>query len=220
MKVKKKDKKEGKKDKKTSKIENKKLSTQEAIALAIVPKQPKSLPKKDNNEDIEQIGNDINHLYDQKEKLTKRELDFLVFHLALGQSKIDAIKSAGYRASHGSYLYLLAKKIVEKYEAQTEDHRKIFRSMGAGEVFVAKGLIGLAKDSKSDMVKLNAYAQIAKILGLTKDQVQGNQGIMIIFKGAQAGGDTNVLISPQAPTQTGEQVQAPTYPGKVLQITK
>jgi hypothetical protein len=134
---------------------------------------------------------------DLKGKPTLNELKFLSLWLSGNVSRIKAMKSAGFKGANDSYLYLLAKKILEKYESQVEDHRILFRAMGAGETFVAKGLIKLAKESKSDMVKLNAYAQIAKILGLTKEQLEGAGGITLIFESQETG--RVQVVGPGAP---------------------
>jgi len=56
--------------------------------------------------------------------------------------------------------------------------------MGAGEVAVVEGLLKLARGAKSEMVRLNAWSMIAKCIGLTKEQIEGVGGIMIIFEAA------------------------------------
>jgi hypothetical protein len=156
---------------------------------------------------------------DYKEKLIEIEWKFLGFYLSGFKNMIDSMKSAGYKAANDSYLYLLAKKILIKYESQTEDHRIIFRAMGAGEVFVANGLIELAKSSKSDMVKLNAYAQIAKILGLTKEQLEGAGGITLIFEGQGAG--QVQIVGPGAPPMPATPAALPApASSKPMMITK
>jgi hypothetical protein len=76
-----------------------------------------------------------------------------------------------------------------KYESRTEDHRKIFRAIGAGEVAVAQGLLKLATTAKSEMVRLNAWATIAKCLGLAKEVTESVEGIQIIINTSPSLGD-------------------------------
>ena len=156
---------------------------------------------------------------DLKAKMTPKELRFIGFHLAENMSKIKSMKSAGYQAANDSYLYLLAKRIIQKYESQAGDHRIIARAIGAGEVFIIKTLYLLAKDSKSEKMKREAAMDLAKILGLTKDQVEGAGGITIIFEQPDAPGPPAALA---LPSQDAEQLKPVTYqqPVKVLQITK
>jgi hypothetical protein len=119
-----------------------------------------------------------------KTELTGRELAFLKLHLIQGVDQVKAMKSSGYRSSQDKYLQYAAKKILVKYESRTEDHRRIFREIGAGEVAVAKGLLNLATTAKSEQVRLNAWTVIAKCLGLTKEIVEGVQGVRIVINAA------------------------------------
>ncbi|MBU4448706.1 MAG: hypothetical protein KKD99_08975, partial [Proteobacteria bacterium] len=112
----------------------------------------------------------------------QKELKFLELYLSGNYTKEKAMKAAGYVGYHEKYLYHLSGKIIEKYECQAGDHRKIFREMGAGEVAVIEGLLKLARGAKSEAVRLNAWSMIAKCIGLTKDQVEGVGGITIIFE--------------------------------------
>jgi len=116
-------------------------------------------------------------------QLTMMELRFIEFYLT-GDLTVDkAMESAGYKGYHRKSLYRLGRKIVEKYENQAGEHRKTFRAVGAGEVSVAQGLLKLATTAKSEMVRLNSWIAIGKILGLTQDVVAVNQGIQIVIKG-------------------------------------
>jgi hypothetical protein len=122
---------------------------------------------------------------DLKSQLTLKERRFIELYLT-GDLTVDkAMESAGYEGYHKKSLYRLGRKIVEKYESQAGDHRKIFRSIGAGEVAVAKGLLKLATTAKSEMVRLNAWATIAKCLGLQKEQVDAVTGISIVINTGQ-----------------------------------
>ena len=168
------------------------------------------------SEDISLIVNKINKLDD---KLTSQELNFINLRLSGGLGTIDAMKLAGYSSAHDSYLFLLAKKITERYESQVEDHRIIARAVGAGEVFVIKGLMDLAKNSPSGIVKRAALADLAKILGLTKETLEGAGGITLIFEG-QGAGQVQV-VGPGAPPlpATPAALPAPTST-KPMMITK
>jgi len=155
-----------------------------------------------------------------KDILTDRELRFISNYLVGGNSMIQSMILAGYVEYSEAYLYRLGRNLVQRYESQAQDHRIIFRAMGAGEVFVANGLIELAKTSRSDMVRLNAYTQIAKILGLTKEQLEGAGGVTIIFEGhGQPGTTASLPGAPPLPPSQGEIKALPTST-KPIMITK
>ena len=147
---------------------------------AQVPKRPRGRPKGTNkpiidNNSIEVLKPEIID-DDQEDKgtniksvLTEKELLFLQIYLSGGITQVNALKSAGYQGYNEKYLELLARKIIGKYESQGGDHRKIFREIGAGEMRVAQGILDLAMNAKSEMVRLNAWLGIAKCLGLQKD---------------------------------------------------
>lgn len=86
--------------------------------------------------------------------------------------------------------------------------------MGAGEVFVITGLTDLAKNAKSEAVKLQALVAIAKCLGLHREIVEGAGGITIIFEGGDQPGPAALPLP-----GPGEPVTYPA-PNRVLQITK
>jgi len=152
---------------------------------------------------------------DLKAKMTVKELKFLEIYLAGNISKIKAIKAAGFEAAQDSHLYLVAKKIIEKHETQAGDGRILARAMGLGEVKVLQTLWELMQ-SKIERIRLDAVMYLGKILGLTREQVEGAHGITIIFEGAAP----NLPASIALPAQAGEQAQPLPYPGRVLQITK
>lgn len=122
---------------------------------------------------------------DLKVQLSSQELKFITFRFVEGMTIENAMKSAGYEGYHPSYLWKLGKKIIQKYESSAGDHRKIFRSIGAGETAVAEGLLKLATTAKSEMVRLNAWTVIAKCLGLQKEVVDVQTGISIIIQQPQ-----------------------------------
>lgn len=118
-----------------------------------------------------------------KDQITEKELKFLEIYLKGGHNIEEAAILAGYEGYSQRHLYRIGQKIVEKYESQVEDHRIILRAMGAGEVEIINGLLKLARKAKSEMVRLNAWSQLSKILGLTKEQLEGAGGLTIVFEG-------------------------------------
>ena len=122
-----------------------------------------------------------------KDQLTEKEQLFIEIFLAGGTSRDEGMISAGYGNYSQSHRMGLSRKIIAKYESLAGEHRKTFRAVGAGEVAVAQGLLDLATNSKSEMVRLNAWTAIGKILGLTQDVVAVNQGIQIVIKGRGEG---------------------------------
>jgi hypothetical protein len=139
-----------------------------------------------SNEDVSaDLVDRVDSKSDLKAKMTQRELKFLEIYLT-GKHNIDkAMILAGFEGYHPNSLYRLARKIVQKYEHQAGDHRKIFRAIGAGEVAIAQGLLNLAQNAKSEMVRLNAWATLAKCLGLTKEVVEGVEGIQIVINSSK-----------------------------------
>ena len=140
--------------------------------------------------------------FDLKGQLTLKELRFVEFYLT-GDLTVDkAMESAGYKGYHRKSLYRLGRKIVEKYESSAGDHRKIMREMGYGETKAIKMLIDSATNAKSEMVRLNARAILAKCLGLHQDVVAVNQGIQIIITGrgeGQTGGGRPAQVNQDQP---------------------
>jgi hypothetical protein len=118
---------------------------------------------------------------DLKEILTLKELRFIELYLTGGLTVDKAMKSAGYVGYHPNSLYRIARKIVQKYEHQAGDHRKIMRDMGYGVTKLIELLIDSAKNAKSETVRLNARIALAKCLGLTKEIINGVQGVKIVF---------------------------------------
>lgn len=132
-------------------------------------------------------------------------------------TQIKAMKSAGYEAANDSYLNLLAKKIISKYESLTQDHRIIARAMGAGEVAVLNSLISLMK-SANERIRLDATINMAKILGMTKEQLEGAGGVTIIFEAPDQPGQAPPLALPGGPEAPKPVIYE--QPVKMLQITK
>jgi len=116
-----------------------------------------------------------------KDQLTQKELRFIELYL-LGEHSVDkAMELAGYEGYHPHSLYRLGRKIVQKYEQSGGDARKILRSVGVGEVQVAKKILELMNDSSKN-VQLRATELAAKCLGMTKENVEIAQGIQIVIK--------------------------------------
>jgi hypothetical protein len=136
-----------------------------------------------------------------KEQLTLKELKFIELYLT-GDLTVDkAMELAGYGEYSKDWRYKLSQKIIIKYESQAGDHRKIFRDIGAGELAIAQGLLKLATTAKSEMVRLNAWLGLAKCLGLTKEVVEGVQGIKIIINAANGESLQVGVCTPASPVQ-------------------
>lgn len=155
---------------------------------------------------------------DCKSALTLQEQIFLDLHLIEKKSIKDAMIQSGYNDLPERTIYFRAKKILQKYEAQTEDHRSIMRAIGAGEVAVISKMWEEVQTSQSAVARVQALTTLGKWLGLAKEVVEGAGGITIIFEAADQAGQP---ISTLPPAQA-EQAQPISYQvtGKVLQITK
>lgn len=123
--------------------------------------------------------------FDLKGQLTLKEMKFIELYLT-GDLTVDkAMESAGYVGYHHNSLYRLGRKIVQKYEHQAGDHRKIMRALGWGEVRVIQSLIEAATGFKSEQVRLNARLGLAKCLGIQKEVLEEVGGISIIINTKQ-----------------------------------
>jgi hypothetical protein len=112
---------------------------------------------------------------------------------------IKAMNQAGYSKYTTTYKYLLAKRIIEKYEAQAEDHRKIFRAVGLGEIAVAKGILKACLTAKTNKDIRESYGLAAKCLGLQREVIEGAQGITLIItgQGEEQSGEIRGTVEPQ-----------------------
>lgn len=200
-----------------------KLSSAEAIAKTLAPKQsrqPKVLKVKDNPvSEIEQIEENTyndNDIIDLRETLTVKELRFLDLYL-LGEENVDkALIQAGYVGYHPHSLYRLGRSIVQKYERQAEDTKKIFQDIGFGQATIAQGIKDKALNAKSEMVSLNAYQLAARCTRMLEEPAQSHQGVNIIINcGTEPAG------GPGAPARPiNVSIQGEPLPAKPLQITK
>ena len=205
---------------KSKKLDGKKLTTAQAIAQTRKKKKVKLSKSLEKTAEIGNIINNVNsleHKASLKTVITTKEYSFLSNYLSGGVTVIEAMNQAGYIGYNESYLYRLGKKIVEKYESQADDHRIILRAMGAGEVEVINGLLSLARGAKGEMVRLNAWSQLSKILGLTKEQLEGAGGVTIIFEGP--GSTASLPGAPPLPPSQGEIKVVPAST-KPIMITK
>ena len=144
------------------------------------------------------------------EQLTVKELKFLEIYLSGEADRIKSMKLAGYDGYSESMLYLISRKIVEKYEAGGGVGPKVLRAVGLGELKIAKLLKSLAETAKSDLVRLEALKFAANCLGMSKPD-ETFQGFSIVFNPPAGGSaaDKPVEAAPAVPVQV-----------KALQITR
>ena len=217
----------GKKSNKSKRLSHKqtkpKLSSAEAIAKTLAPKQPKQpkiLKTIDNPvSEVEKRDENTynnNDIADLSETLTVKELRFLDFHLLGGENVDKALMQAGYVGYHPHSLYRLGRSIVQKYERQAEDTKKIFQDIGFGQATIAQGIKDKALNAKSEMVSLNAYQLAARCTRMLEEPQASHQGVNIIINcGTEPAG------GPGAPARpVNVLVQGSDLPAKPLQITK
>ncbi len=160
--------------------------------LTAPPKRGRGRPRKPITvtelEDINPDSNEVKSARSLKSELTLKELKFLEIYLTGGVSIDKAMISAGYGNYSEDGRYYIAKKIKEKYETRTGDHRKIFRALGAGEVRICRGLLSIAEDKKNPAdVRRKAWADLASCMGLKSEVVESFQGVSIIIRGENDG---------------------------------
>jgi len=181
--------------------------------------------KESQDRDLPTILDDSNYQGNPsiKNQLTAKELKFLEFYLS-GEYTIGmSMKAAGYTNYHPKYIHVAARKIIEKYEQQAGDHRKIMRAMGYGETRILQMLIDSAENATSEIVRLNARIALAKCLGLQKEVIGGMQAVTVIIQGSGEQGQPSkpILSAPPAlPGPTPYQHPQASAPGKPIQITK
>ena len=156
---------------------------------------------------------------DCKSALTLQEQIFLDLHLIEKKSIKDAMIQSGYNDLPERTIYFRAKKILQKYEAKTEDHRSIMRTIGCGEIAVISKMWEEVQTSQSAVARVQALTTLGKWLGLAKEVVEGAAGISIIFQaGGQAGQPVSTL--PPAQAEQAQPISSYQVTGKVLQITR
>lgn len=165
-----------------------------------------------------------------KELLTAQEVNFLEIYFNSEHKRgkdrftIDsAMISAGYGDFSQTTRYILARKIVAKYERQTGEARKIFPALGYGPVKVALGIIGHCEDSPPT-VSLNALKLAAQCQGMIEQPDNATAGITINIltapppspAGGPAAGGPAVDIAPSPAASPA----SPAAPRRPLQITR
>jgi hypothetical protein len=170
-----------------------KMSTAKAIKETLkkkkkkpAPQVPKTIKKLENlPEAIHTSDEDCLENCDLAGDMTLRELKFVEIYLS-GQINLDkAMILAGYEEYSETYRARLGTKIIRKYECQTDDHRKIMRALGWGEVRVIQSLIEAATGFKSEQVRLNARLGLAKCLGIQKETLESVEGISIVINSSR-----------------------------------
>ena len=207
----------GKKSNKSKKLSKKKLSSAEAIARTLAPKQPKPLKILDKPVNVpEPIPEIVNDSINLKDQLTAKEVKFLEIYCSGEVSMERAMVLAGYETGHPNSVYYRAHKIIKRYESQTGDARKIFQDIGFGQLTIAQGIKNKALLAKSEMVSLNAYQLAARCTRMLEEPQASHQGVNIIINcGTEPGG------SPGAPARpVNVSIQGEALPAKPLQITK
>lgn len=220
----------GKKKKKKRKSNKtlKKSIKPEKKSVSLNKSKPLPVPPPTFPENTDQVPNIIiqtgegpenfNHITNLKDKLTDKELRFISYYLTGDHNQISAMNLAGYKHMNDRYKQLLASQIIQRYESQVDDHRKIARAIGAGEVFVIRTLYDLAKNGKSERIRGDSAMNLAKILGMTKEQLEGAGGITIIFEGEAPAPARTLPGAP--PMATAPLPAALPFSNKPLQITK
>lgn len=125
---------------------------------------------------IEQI---ITKPFNLKNPLTVKELKFIEFRLSGNYTIDSAMVAAGYEKMNQRARYFLASKIVQKYETQAGDHRKIMRQIGMGELKILLNTLELMEKAQSEVVRMAATAFAGKALGMHDGQEDTQQGIAI-----------------------------------------
>ena len=221
----------GKKSNKPKHLPKKKLSTAEAIAKALAPKQPR--PPKPPPKTIEETPKILEIIDNQvclscpvpeiipdfanlDGPMTLRELLFIELRFVEEMEIDKAMIQAGYGDHGEKYRYLLAQKIVKKYESLSEDSKKIFQDVGFGQLTIAQGIKNKALNAKSEMVSLNAYQLAARCTRMLEEPAQSHQGVNIIINcGTEPAG------GPGAPARpVNVSIQGEALPAKPMQITK
>jgi len=161
--------------------------------LSALPKSGKGRPRKsiavsvNELEDIKPDSNAIKSARNLKDQLTEKELKFIEIYMLGEITKEKAMELAGYTGYHQRWVYYLAAKIIQKYESRAEDHRKIARAIGAGEVTVLRGLLELAQNARAEAVRCKAWEALASCLGLKSEPVESFQGMQIVIRGMEPG---------------------------------
>ncbi len=146
-----------------------------------------------------------------KDDFSEREIKFLEYYLSGEVKQENAARLAGYASTCDRYLRKIAQKIVQKYESRTEDHRKIMRALGYGEVKVLQLLIDSATKAQSETVKLNARIALAKCLGMQKEVIDAVEGVQIVIRSHQTAGEQPTTAAQHKPVAPPASTPAPGF---------
>lgn len=151
---------------------------------------------------LQNINEAVRSAKDLKVALTPHELKFIENYL-VGDMTIDnSMISAGYGALQQHTRYNVARRIIKKYEARAEDRRNLFREVGAGEVAIARGLLDLAQNARSEQVRRAAWADLASCMGLKSEQIESFQGVTLNVYGVEEGRRLGIPgAPPEKPTE-------------------
>jgi hypothetical protein len=138
-----------------------------------------------------QVGED-----DHKSPMTPREQKFLEIYFSGEKITMEqAARRAGFKAKNKTALCNAARRVLMKYECQT-DPREIFRRIGLGEEAIAKKLLAIADDTGiAAGTRVQALSIASKCLGLQREVVEGASGARIVIHPA---------AEPAPPAQSGE----------------
>ena len=126
-----------------------------------------------NNKDLENL--------ELKKGLTPKENKFIALWLSGDYlTHVKAMKAAGYLKGSDSWINYIARNILIRFETLTENKRQIMRRLGAGEVRIIEEKLKLALTGRSEKVRNDALDSLAKWIGLSRDNIEVNQGDRII----------------------------------------
>lgn len=131
--------------------------------------------------------------------LNEQEMTYIGYLLTGEHSSDKCMILAGYGGLSNRNRYLVASRIVQRYESRVGDARKILRAAGLGEIKIALTVLELMK-SDSQTVRVRACELAAKCLGMTKEGAELPQGMTIIIKGRDQAVQVNAPGAPPRPT--------------------
>jgi hypothetical protein len=163
-----------------------------------------------------------------KDKLTKQELIFLelLFNSPRKAWKeritIDkAMLAAGYGGFSQTTRYIIAGKIIRKYERGAAGAAEIFQAINFGMVKVAQGIADKAENAQSEAVSLNALALAARCQGMTEPSEAGRStGVQIIINTGPAPAQEQPQGPPALVINADGSPATQAIPTRPLQITR
>jgi len=140
---------------------------------------------KDGN--LQDINIAVSSAKDLKAPLTDQELKFIELYLIEKLNRNDAMIQAGYTGCTDRWRYVIASRILQKYESRAQDRRNLFRELGAGEIAICQGLLELARGPYPAAVRRAAWSDLASCMGLKQEQVENFQGVTLnVYSQAEA----------------------------------